>query len=67
MAGVFTYTPASGAVLNAGNAQNLHVDFVPTDTANYNNASKDVKINVLKATPVITWSNPSDITYRDGA
>src|SRR5439155_3089 len=54
---------ASGAMLNAGNNQTLHVDFTPTDTANYNGASKDVAINVLKATPSITWSNPADITY----
>ena len=61
--GTFLYTPPSGTVLNAGSNQNLHVDFTPTDTAKYNNASKDVKINVLKATPVITWANPADITY----
>jgi uncharacterized repeat protein (TIGR01451 family) len=48
-AGVFTYTPASGTVLGKGNGQNLHVDFVPTDTTNWNNASKDVSINVLSA------------------
>src|SRR5262249_20891280 len=36
--GTFTYTPASGTLLNAGTAQNLHVDFVPTDTTTYNNA-----------------------------
>ncbi len=49
VAGSFVYTPASGTVLNAGNGQNLHADFTPTDTANYNSASKDVSINVLKA------------------
>src|SRR5262249_24885348 len=43
--GAATYTPAAGAVLNAGAPQNLHVAFVPTDTDNYNNASKDVSIN----------------------
>src|SRR5439155_2135679 len=32
--GSFAYTPASGAMLNAGNNQTLHVDFTPTDTAN---------------------------------
>ncbi|MDX6446781.1 MAG: hypothetical protein QOH71_3855 [Blastocatellia bacterium] len=61
--GVLTYTPPATTVLNAGNAQTLSVSFVPTDTTNYNNASKNVSINVLKATPTITWSNPSDITY----
>src|SRR5205809_1088066 len=62
VAGSFVYTPAAGTVLDAGN-QTLHVDFTPTDTANYNSASKNVAINVLKATPAITWSNPADITY----
>ncbi len=44
--GSFVYTPASGTLLNAGNGQTLHVDFTPTDTANYNTASADVTINV---------------------
>jgi hypothetical protein len=61
--GTLTYTPAAGTVLNTGNGQTLSVTFTPTDTANYNTASKDVKINVKKADPVITWSNPADITY----
>src|SRR5439155_814360 len=61
--GSFTYTPSTGTVLNVGNGQTLHVDFTPTDNTNYNVASKDVVINVLKATPTITWSNPADITY----
>ncbi len=57
--GSFAYTPTSGTILNAGNAQTLHVDFTPTDTANYKNASKDVSINVLQKTltPNITASN----------
>src|SRR5206468_3568263 len=64
VAGSFVYTPASGTVLSAGNGQTLHVDFTPTDTANYNTASKDVSINVLaKGTPAITWNNPADIIY----
>jgi len=29
--------------------KNLHVGFAPTDTANYNNASKDVTIKVLQS------------------
>ena len=64
VAGGFVYTPASGTVLNAGNGQNLHTDFTPTDTANYNNASKDVSINVLKKTLTITADNKA-ITYGD--
>src|SRR4029079_11915262 len=61
--GVFTYTPASGTILNAGNGQTLSVTFVPTDTVNYATVVKNVTINVLKGAPVITWNNPADITY----
>ena len=61
--GTLTYTPPSGSVLNAGAGQTLHVGFVPTDTTNYNDASKDVHINVLKATPTVTWANPANIVY----
>jgi hypothetical protein len=60
--GVFTYTPASGAVLTVG-VHTLHVDFVPTDTVNYSNASKDVSITVTNTVPVITWGNPANIVY----
>lgn len=56
VAGVFTYTPASGTVLNAG-IQNLSVSFVPTDNANYNNGSANVNLTVNKATATITLSN----------
>ena len=63
VAGTATYTPAAGAVLNAGMGQNLHVSFAPTNTTNYNTASKDVTINVQKATPTVNWDNPADITY----
>ncbi len=66
VAGSFVYTPAAATVLSEGNGQTLQVDFTPTDTANYNTASKNVVINVVpptKTTPTITWNNPADITY----
>jgi len=63
VAGTFVYTPPSGTVLDAGAGQNLHVDFTPTDTTNHNNASRDVTINVLKATPTVNWTNPANIVY----
>ena len=62
VAGTFDYAPISGTVLSAG-AQTLHVDFTPTDAANYSTPTKNVTINVIQANPVITWSNPSDIIY----
>ena len=63
MPGTFVYTPAAGTVLNAGAAQTLSVTFTPTDAANYTTATATVTINVLKATPTITWATPADITY----
>jgi uncharacterized delta-60 repeat protein len=67
VAGSFSYNPSSGTVLDAGNAQALHVDFTPTDTTQYNTASKDVAINVLKASPAISIDNiPSNASYPGG-
>lgn len=63
IAGTFTYTPALGTKLNAGNGQTLQVDFTPTDLTNFEATSKAVSINVAKVTPLITWSNPTEITY----
>ena len=62
--GAFTYTPAAGTKLNAGNGQVLSVSFTPTDTSNYNGvAATTAAINVAKATATVTWSTPADITY----
>jgi hypothetical protein len=61
--GSFTYTPAAGTVLDAGSCQTLTVNFTPTDSAIYANASTTVIINVLKATAAITWANPADVVY----
>ena len=61
--GTFAYTPAAGTVLNAGAHQALVVDFTPDDPVHYNDATATVYINVLKATPTITWVNPADIAY----
>ena len=62
VAGVATYNPVAGTVLNAGAGQNLQVNFVPADTADYNNASGSVLITVNKAatsTAVTSNNNPS--------
>jgi hypothetical protein len=63
VAGVANYTPPVGTLLGAGPTQALSVSFAPTDTTNYNTASTTVHINVQKATPIVTWSNPADIAY----
>jgi trimeric autotransporter adhesin len=63
LAGMFTYSPENGTVLNSGGGQTLSATFTPADSTNYNTASKQVTINVSKATPSIAWSNPLDIVY----
>jgi hypothetical protein len=62
-AGVFTYSPSFGTILDAGANQTLSVLFTPTDTVNFATATANVNINVVKATPSITWANPSDIVF----
>jgi uncharacterized repeat protein (TIGR01451 family) len=62
--GSFTYTPAAGTVLSSGNGQNLHADFTPTDTTNYNGSFADVSINVLTAVLNISMTadrNPAPV------
>ena len=54
MPGTFAYIPGSGTVLNAGDNQTLTANFTPNDTANYNNASKSVSINVAKKGLTVT-------------
>jgi hypothetical protein len=58
-AGTFSYSPSAGTVLPVGQGQQLHATFTPTDTANYATANATVLINVVKATPVITWTGPN--------
>ena len=62
VAGSFAYSPAAGTVLGAG-THALSVTFTPQDAANYEGAADSASIVVGKATPVITWSNPSAIAY----
>jgi len=61
--GTLVYTPAAGTVLAAGSGQVLHVEFTPTDAANYDGSSKDVSINVIGATLNYTASGSSQ--YSD--
>ena len=41
----------------------MSVTFTPTDSKNYTTATANLKINVKKANPKITWNNPTDISY----
>ena len=63
MPGTFSYSPAAGTVLHAGNSQTLSVSFTPTDSIDYTNATATAAINVHKATPTITWADPANTTY----
>jgi len=62
VAGTFSYSPAAGTVLGAGN-QTLSVTFTPTDTTNYTTATATVTLTVSKATPVLSWTAPAAISY----
>jgi hypothetical protein len=62
--GTFVYSPSAGTILSVGQNQPLSVTFTPTDSANYGPAKATVLINVVKATPVITWTGPNtNMTY----
>ena len=62
VAGSFSYSPASGTVLGAGQ-QTLTVTFTPTNTTQYATATATVTLTVNQATPAITWATPKAITY----
>jgi hypothetical protein len=62
VAGTFSYSPAAGAVLTAGN-QTLTVTFTPTDATGYSTATATVTLTVNKVTPTITWATPAAIPY----
>ena len=53
--GNFTYSPAAGAVLQAG-SQKLTAIFTPADTTSYSAVTTTVQFTVTQATPVITWA-----------
>ncbi len=46
--GIFTYTPAVGTILGAGNNQTLSVLFTPADSADYTHSSATASMNVAK-------------------
>ena len=51
VAGTFTYTPAAGAILDAGSDQTLQVVFTPSDAVDYLTATATTTISVTKAVP----------------
>jgi len=54
VAGSFSYSPAAGAVLNAGGSQTLTATFTPADPGNYSSGSVTATIDVSKATATVT-------------
>ena len=59
--GTYVYTPAVGAVLNAG-SQTLSVQFTPNNT-NYAPSTATVTLQVNQAPTTVVWTAPSAITY----
>ncbi len=51
--GTFTYTPAMGAILDAGSGQTLSVAFRPEDATDYTTAATTTVIDVTKAAPIL--------------
>jgi len=48
VSGVFDYTPDAGTVLKVGAGQALSVEFIPTDTIDYNSVKHIAHITVVK-------------------
>jgi subtilisin-like proprotein convertase family protein len=61
VAGTFTYTPAAGTVLGAGNGQPLAVSFTPADSASFLPVGTNVSLNVLKAPLTITANDRTKV------
>ncbi len=60
--GSFVYSPAAGTLLQVG-TQALGVTFYPADSTDYTTATSSLNISVTKATPAISWTAPSPISY----
>ncbi len=60
--GSFTYQPAAGTVLDAGEDQELKATFTPSDPAAYKSATASVRLDVLRAAPSLAWSVPASTT-----
>ena len=60
--GSFEYSPSDGETLAAG-IYALSVIFQPEDSTNYERAQTITMLEVVKATPAITWAKPEPITF----
>ena len=61
-AGTFVYDPDTGVMLDAGD-QTLSVTFTPDDADNFNEVVASVTLTVNSIDPVITWDDPTGITF----
>jgi hypothetical protein len=59
VARTFTYTPAAGTVLNAGQGQTLSAAFTPDDPADDNTVTVTARINVAQAPLTVTDDDAS--------
>jgi hypothetical protein len=58
-AGSYAYTPTAGTILPAGNGQTLSLIFTPTDSSDYNIATRTAPINVAPAPLLVAATNAS--------
>ncbi len=56
--GTFSYDPAAGTILGAGQGQTLAVTFTPSDPDNYAGGTATAPINVLQAATSLSWTVP---------
>jgi hypothetical protein len=62
VAGAFTYSPALGTVLQAGE-QTLSATFTPSLPSSYTTATARVTLSVSQVSPGLSWATPAAITY----
>ncbi|MFD2515234.1 MBG domain-containing protein [Pontibacter locisalis] len=63
--GAFTYSPATGTVLAAGNNRELSVDFVPQDAANYNSVFGTKAYITVNGAPVLTVTGETTVKEHE--
>jgi large repetitive protein len=66
VAGSFTYEPAAGTILDAGEDQQLKATFTPDDPEAYESATVTVLLDVLRAPTTLTLDASSLTTAYDG-
>ena len=64
--GTFSYSPAAGTVLPAGQNQTLSVTFVPTDAIHYAAVTVSVPINVIAAATTVSIADASALEPAPG-